>query len=229
MKLLAVETSTLSGSIAVVENSQIVVELTLQVEETHSAQLLPAIEHVLAAAGLTPFDCDGFAVAAGPGSFTGLRIGMAAVKGLAVAASKPLIAIPTLEAMAGAFPFSKYTLCPMIDARMKEIYGALFRTEDGAVTRLSEDVALPPKTLLERINEKTIFFGSGAIRYRREILETLGDRALFPLEEIMGARASMVGLLAAKRMREGDVDDLAAVEPLYIREAKAIARKPRLK
>ena len=100
LNVLAVETSTLMGGVAVVEDERLLCELTLHVQETHSAQLMPAIDYVLQTAGCAPDMLDGFAVALGPGSFTGLRIGMATMKGLAVAASKPLVGVPTLEAMA---------------------------------------------------------------------------------------------------------------------------------
>jgi tRNA threonylcarbamoyladenosine biosynthesis protein TsaB len=222
MKILAIETSTLLGGIAVVEDERILCELTLQVEETHSSQLLPAIEYVLNVTGLKPELLDGFAIAAGPGSFTGLRIGMAAVKGLAVAASRPIVGISTLEAMAWMFPFSPHPLCPMIDARMKEVYGAWFRAEGGGILRVSKDMVLPAREFLKELREPAVFFGSGAQRYRREIFETLGEAALFPPQEIMGARASIVGILAMKRLKNGDVDDLDSIEPIYIRQAQAI-------
>ncbi len=229
MKILAIETSTLLGGVAIIDDARILCELTLQVEETHSSQLLPAVEYVLNTVRLSPGELDGLAVATGPGSFTGLRIGMAAMKGLAVATSRPLIGIPTLEAMGWHFPFSSYLLCPLIDARMKEVYGACFRAESGEVVRVSEDVVLPPDEFLKTVKAPAIFYGSGAIRYRREISEVLGDRALFPSQEIMGARASIVGMLALKRLRKADTDDLATLEPLYIRQAQAIVSEKRRK
>jgi tRNA threonylcarbamoyladenosine biosynthesis protein TsaB len=227
MKLLAIETSTLTGSIAVVENDKVLIELTLQVEETHSSQLLPAIEYVLKIGDSSADSLDGFAVAAGPGSFTGLRIGMSAAKGLAVAASKPLVAISTLEAMAWIFPFSGYPLCPMIDARMKEVYGAWFHAENGKIIRETEDLVLAPKKMIERVRGQTIFFGSGALRYKEEIVDKLGELALFPAQQIVGARAGIVGMLAAEKLQEGAASDLAAVEPIYIRQALALTTRKR--
>jgi tRNA threonylcarbamoyladenosine biosynthesis protein TsaB len=225
MIVLAVETSTLKGSIALLQDDRALVEFSLQVEETHSSQLLPAIEYVLEISGVTPGEIDAFAVAAGPGSFTGLRIGMAAMKGLAAATEKPIVGVSTLEAMAWNFPFSQNPLCPMIDARMKEVYCAWFRFEAGTIRRLAEDRAVAPEKVIEDVKEPCIFFGSGALRYRQRLLEALGERALFPPEEIMGARASLVGLLALKRLRAGESDDLASIEPSYIRHAQAVAAR----
>ena len=221
MKLLAVETSTLMGSIAVVDGNRILCELTLHVEETHSSQLMPAIDHVLKTVGLAPGELDGFAIALGPGSFTGLRIGMSTVKGLATATSKPVVGVPTLEAMAWGFPFCPHLICPLIDARMKEVYAAWFSSKEGTVVRRSEDLVLPPSVLLEEVAEETLFFGSGAQRYREEITEMMGDLARFASPEIMGARASIVGMLAAEKMNRNEISDTDSLEPLYIRESQA--------
>jgi tRNA threonylcarbamoyladenosine biosynthesis protein TsaB len=221
MKLLAVETSTLMGSVAVVDGERTLCELTLRVEETHSSQLMPAIDYVLKTLGLGPRQLDGFAIALGPGSFTGLRIGMSTVKGLATATSKPIVGVPTLEAMAWDFPFCPHLICPLIDARMKEVYAAWFRAKEGAVLRQSEDLVLPPSVLLEGVKEETLFFGSGAQRYREEIREAMGDLARFASPEIMGARASIIGMLAAQKMDRNEISDTNSLEPLYIRESQA--------
>jgi tRNA threonylcarbamoyladenosine biosynthesis protein TsaB len=224
MKVLAIETSTLMGSVAVVEERAILCELTLHVAETHSSQLMPAIDYVLKTAGCSPDGIDAFAAALGPGSFTGLRIGLSTMKGLAVAASKPLVGIPTLEAMAWAFPYCPYVICPMLDARMKEIYAARFRAGSGNISRLSEDLVLPVPALLKDADKETLFFGSGAERYREQISEIMGDLAHFPSFEISGARASTVGFLALEKLEAGEIADIDAIEPLYIRESQAIEK-----
>ena len=221
MKLLAVETSTLMGSVAVVDGDRTLCELTLHVEETHSPQLMPAIDYVLKTVGLAPGQLDGFAVALGPGSFTGLRIGMSTVKGLAAATSKPIVGVPTLEAMAWNFPFCPHLICPLIDARMKEVYAAWFRAKAGAVVRHSEDMVLPPFVLLEDVKEEVLVFGSGAQIYREEIEKIMGNLVRFASPEIMGARASIVGMLAVEKMRRHEVSDADSLEPLYIRESQA--------
>jgi tRNA threonylcarbamoyladenosine biosynthesis protein TsaB len=225
MRVLAVETSTLMGSVGVVDDDRVMCELTLHVEETHSAQIMPAIDYVLRTVKLTVNQLDGLAIALGPGSFTGLRIGMATVKGLAVAAEKPIAGVSTLEAMASGFPFCPYPICPLLDARMKEVYAAWFKAEAGKVVRESEDLVLPISELLQGVREDVLFFGSGAQRYKGQIVEMMGTSAHFISPEIEGARASLVGFLAVEKLKRGDVADIDALEPLYIRESQAIMKR----
>ena len=224
MKILAIETSTLMGGVAVVEDADVICELTLSVAETHSAQLMPAVDYMLKTAGCKPAELDAFAVALGPGSFTGLRIGLSTVKGLAVATSKPVVGIPTLEAMAHAFPYCPRLTCPMLDARMKEVYAAFFEAGDGTVSRRSDDLVLGVSDLLNDAREETLFFGTGAKRYREQIVEIMGDLARFASPEISGARASTVGFLALEKLRRGEVADIDSIEPIYIRESQAIEK-----
>lgn len=227
MKILALETSTLVGSIALIDDNGLICEFTLQVKETHSSQLMPAIDHVLRTAELRPEQLDGFAVALGPGSFTGLRIGLSTAKGLALAASKPLVGISSLEAMAWNLPFCPHLICPMIDARMKEVYAAWFLAKDGKVLRESEDMVTSVSNLLGERKVETVFLGSGAKRYREEISDILGELAHFFSPEIMGARASILGFLALEKLRRGESDDVDTLEPLYIRESQAIEKEKR--
>ncbi len=227
MKVLAVETSTLMGGVAVVEDERLLCELTLHVQETHSAQLMPAIDYVLQTADCAPDMLDGFAVALGPGSFTGLRIGMATMKGLAVAASKPLVGVPTLEAMARGFPHCTHLLCPMLDARMNEVYAAWFENKDGETLRCSEDLVLPVSDLLKDAKQQALFFGTGAERFREEITEIMGDLALFSSHKVAGASASIVGFLAIEKLKRGEFADVDSLEPIYIRQAQAIAKSRR--
>jgi tRNA threonylcarbamoyladenosine biosynthesis protein TsaB len=224
MKILAVETSTLMGGVAVVEDEDVICELTLSVGETHSAQLMPAVDFVLKTAGCRADELDAFAVALGPGSFTGLRIGVSTVKGLAVAATKPVVGIPTLEAMAQAFPYCPRLICPMLDARMKEVYAAFFEAADGTISRRSDDLVLGVSDLLSDAKEETLFFGTGAKRYRERIVEIMGDLAHFASPEISGARASSVGFLALGKLRRGEVANIDEIEPIYIRESQAIEK-----
>ena len=224
MKILALEASTLMGGVAVVDDEGVICELTLSVAETHSAQLMPAVDYALRMAGLKLGELDAFAVALGPGSFTGLRIGLSTVKGLAVAASKPLVGIPTLEAMAHAFPYCPRLICPMLDARMKEVYAAFFEARDGSVSRRSDDLVLGVSDLLNDAKEETLFFGTGAKRYREQIVEIMGDLARFASPEISGARASTVGFLAVEKLRRGESSDIDSIEPIYIRESQAIEK-----
>ena len=153
MKVLAVECSATPASCAVVEDGKILAQSATHVGLTHSQTLLPMIAHMLDDAALSMKDIDAIAIANGPGSFTGVRIGVAAVKGLAFAEDKPCIGVSTLAAMARrieGFPFSG-TICAAMDARCQQVYTACFACEDGVITRLTEDEALPLATLKERL------------------------------------------------------------------------------
>lgn len=130
MKILAIDTSTMLGGIAIMEDSKLIAESRLNVKSTHSERLMTEIEHCLKQSVLRIMDIDVFAVAIGPGSFTGLRIGLSTVKGFSFATGKPIVAVPTLEALAWNFPYSKYPVCTMLDARKREVYAALFKWED---------------------------------------------------------------------------------------------------
>src|ERR1700690_1829481 len=127
MKILSVETSTMLGGVAVMDSQAgLIAEIKLNVKTTHSERLMTAISQVLSQSGIDLRGIDAFAVASGPGSFTGLRIGLSTVKGLSYATGKPVVTVPTLEAFAWNFPYSMYPVCLMLDARRGEVYSALF-------------------------------------------------------------------------------------------------------
>ena len=136
MKILAIDTSTMLGGIAIMDDLTLIAETRLNVKSTHSERLMTEIEHCLKQSSLKISDIDVFAVAIGPGSFTGLRIGLSAVKGLSYATGKPIVSVPTLDALALNFPYSRYPVCTMLDARKKEVYAALFKWEDDNKTEL---------------------------------------------------------------------------------------------
>src|SRR5688572_26806657 len=135
MRVLAVDTSTMAGGVALLEDDRVVGESLLDVRTTHSERLMLAIDRALTDAGWRPASVDGLAVAIGPGSFTGLRIGLAAVKGLALALACPIAGVPTLDAMAAGLPWASRPVCPILDARRDEVYASLYRWDGGAMRR----------------------------------------------------------------------------------------------
>lgn len=154
MRVLAIDTSTMLGGVAIVDElSGVVVEVRLNVKSTHSERLMTTIDYALQQSGYTIYDVDFFAVTTGPGSFTGLRIGLSTVKGLSYATGKPIVSVPTLEALARNFPFCRYPVCTMLDARKKEIYAALFEWRDDGFIRLINEMSVRVDRLLEKINE----------------------------------------------------------------------------
>ncbi len=176
MKLLAVECSAGPASCAVVEDGKVLAEAANHAALTHSQTLLPMIADMLKNAALTMTDIDGIAIAHGPGSFTGVRIGVAAVKGLAFADNKPCYGVSTLAAMARrmeGLPFSG-TVCTAMDARCQQVYTALFQCRDGEITRLTADEALPLATLKERLaacEGEIVVMGDGAALCHRYMTE----------------------------------------------------------
>ncbi len=221
MKLLAVETSTMMGGIAVMDDDKLVAESRLNVRVTHSERIMKEIDRVLQGAGLDISGIDVFGISIGPGSFTGLRVGLSTVKGLVYATGKKLITVSTLEGMAWNIPFSAYPVCTMLDARRKEIYAAVFRWTDAGFERVVEERTLSIDALLAMIDTKTIFIGEGALIYKEAIVNTLKDKALFGAPQHMVPSPANAALLCMKKaLREEYTDALKAV-PAYHRRSEA--------
>ncbi|HLB05270.1 MAG TPA: tRNA (adenosine(37)-N6)-threonylcarbamoyltransferase complex dimerization subunit type 1 TsaB [Thermodesulfobacteriota bacterium] len=221
MKIIAMETATTVGSIAIVDDEGVISELTLNIKTTHSRKLMTAMSCILEDAGLSLDDMDGIAVSIGPGSFTGLRIALSAAKGLSYSSGKPLIGIPTLDALASNLPFSRYLVCPILDARRGEVYTALYRSNKGSMEKLTDDMAVNPSGLLEMINDETIFLGDGVTAYGDFLKERLGDLYLEASLPLRWPRASNVAMLALKRLGNGGMDNPFAIVPRYIRKSEA--------
>ncbi len=226
MRILAVETATPQGSIALVDESKVLGELQSPQGMTHAHWLMPAIDRLLQAASLSLEQLDGLAVSAGPGSFTGLRIGLSTVKGLALGSGKPVAAVPTLDALALAVGSCRRLLCAILDARKKEVYAAFFQPdEDGRLKRRTDDLALAPERLADRIDQPVLFVGNGIDPYRRVLSAALGRRALFASGRYRYPRARVVAELARPRLARGQGDALEALEPRYVRPSEAEIRR----
>jgi tRNA threonylcarbamoyladenosine biosynthesis protein TsaB len=226
MKILAIETSTLLGGIAVADDSSgLIAETRLNVKSTHSERLMTAVDHILKQSGLNISDMDAFAVAIGPGSFTGLRIGLSTVKGFSYATGKPIVSVPTLEAFAWNFPYSGYPVCPMLDARKKEVYAALFQWESEGFIRVIEETSARVNMLLEevvRLTEgKIVFTGDGARLYRNEIIGVLGERAVFASPDKMVPSPANVASLGIRKVLKGEFSEPVSLVPIYIRKSEA--------
>jgi tRNA threonylcarbamoyladenosine biosynthesis protein TsaB len=155
MKLFAIETSTMLGGIAVIDDSAgLIAEARLNVKSTHSERLMTEIDHIMKHSGVKLSDIDAFAISIGPGSFTGLRIGLSTVKGFAFATGRPIVAVPTLEALAWNFPYCRYPVCTMFDARKKEVYAALFYWEGNGFVRLLEEMSVKVDDLTETVRAR---------------------------------------------------------------------------
>lgn len=216
--ILAIETATPHASVALLSGDTVLGEVVLPGARQVSETLLPA---VLLLTGGRP--AARVAVSAGPGSFTGLRVGMAAAKGLCFGWGVPLVAVPTLHALALRFPLEGRTICPVLDAKKKEVYAGLFRWEGGECVRLAPDMAVAPEALPGTLPPGDVLFcGDGAAPFGPLFRERLGRRALFPAPGDEFPRASSVGRLAARLVREGlATGSAASAVPAYIRAPEA--------
>ncbi len=221
MKILALDTATPSCSVAVIENGSVCAELTTRKNQTHSKHLMETIDSVMSSAGLGICDLDGFAVTIGPGSFTGLRIGISTIKGLAFAVDKPVVGISSLEALAWQCAEHTHLICPMLDARKAEVYCATYRFIEGHLEEQSPACAVKPEIFVRQINTPCVFIGSGAQLYRQIIENRLGDLAHYmpPDQDII--RASSVAFLSLKRFKAKDTETAANLIPHYIRKSDA--------
>lgn len=225
MNILAVDTSTSLASLAVVSEERLLGESLLNTDRTLSARIIPEIQHLLEGAGLTMAGIDLFAASVGPGSFTGVRAGVATIQGLALATGKPCAAFSSLASLALNFPCAAHPVCSLLDARKGEVYAALFDCSAALpVTRLPECV-VRPELLLERIAAEcpgaVIFTGDGSVRYRDLILERLGSNAVIPAFPHTISRAANGALLALDSYRRGGLLGPHQLLPVYLRASDA--------
>lgn len=221
MKILAVDTATQSCSVAILNGGRLSCELVTLKEETHSKHLMGLIRNVLEMAGISVSDLDGMAVTIGPGSFTGLRIGVSTVKGMAHALDKPVVGISSLDALAWQCGECAYLICAILDARKGEVYAATYQYRDGVFSQTDRPKATSPVAAVERIKAPCLFIGSGAELYREEIRNMLKDRAHFAPEGQHIIRASSVGFLSLQRFQNRDTKEVASLVPQYIRKSDA--------
>ena len=219
MKLLAVDTSTRACSVAVVDQNRLACEITTGPAGTHSTHLLSLIRTALALAEMELNGLDGLAVCVGPGSFTGLRIGVSTVKGLAFATAKPVAAVSSLEALAQPWLPWPHLICAMLDARKGEVYAARYRARDGHLEREGREAVLSIEEALDGIHETCLFVGDGASRYREPIGVRLGPLALFPAPGQDIIRASSVAALAQLQFARKEIEDLDRLVPRYVRHS----------
>ena len=222
MKILSIETSTMLGGVAIIdETAGLIAETRLNVKTTHSERLMTAVNNTLVQSELTLADIDVFAVAAGPGSFTGLRIGLSTVKGLSYATGKPVVTVPTLEAFAWNFPYCSYPLCLMLDARRSEVYATVYRWEENSFSTVLECISIRPETLLETLQGRVLFAGEGVLVYREKVLAIMKERAVIaPMDKMVPspANVAMLGMAKAKR---GEFAEISQAVPAYVRKSEA--------
>ncbi len=224
MKILAIESSSLVASVALAEDDTLIAEYTSNYKKTHSQTLLPMIDEMCRMVEFDPKEVDAIAVSAGPGSFTGLRIGSATAKGLGLAWKKPLIAVPTVEAMAYNFYDSSRLVVPIMDARRKQVYTGIYRCKDGTVETVLGQCLITIDILMDKIEElgeNVVFLGDGVPVFREELEEKLTVSAVFAPLQMNRQRASSVAKLGEKYFAEGKIQTAAEHAPDYIRPSQA--------
>ena len=221
MKILSLDTSATVASVAIAEDRTPLAEYTLNAKNTHSETLLPMIEAALKALSLKPCDIDLFALSAGPGSFTGVRIGAATVKGLAFASNKPCIEVSTLEALAQNLVIKEGLICPVMNARRSQVYTALFRSNGKELVRLMPDSALSTEELdaiLTEYNEPIYLVGDGYELCEKEFTKT---KPAYVPEAMRLQSALSVAAIALKKYESGEVCTDSALSVNYLRPSQA--------
>ena len=235
MKILAIDTSCMTASCAVSENGRILGEISTHHAKTHAQQLVPMMDMLLGSLAFDISDMDAFAVAIGPGSFTGLRIGVVTMKGLAYATGKPVIGIKTLDALAKTVPAFNGMICPVLDARNHQVFTAFYKWEEKSLHKKSEDEGLTVDEMVSKIisyQQDVLLVGDAADKFA-PLLEDALEVVLVSMAEIAPIkiytadsglytpRAATVALLAEKRLESGDIDDVHTLVPFYLRPSQA--------
>lgn len=223
MKILAVDTSATAASVAVAEENKLIGEFSINTALTHSQTLMPMVDELLKNTGLSVNDIDAVAVNAGPGSFTGVRIGVAAVKGIAFPKNLPCVSVSTLESMAYNMLGNDCIVCSVMDARCSQVYNALFRVKGCTVTRMTDDRALSLTDLkneLQNINEKVVLVGDGAVLCSKFLGSEIENIMLAPFNNRIQT-ASSVAYAAFEKINNGETVKADELMPVYLRLPQA--------
>lgn len=237
MLLIGIESSALVASVALVRDDTLIAEYTMNNTKTHSQTLLPMLDEIVRASGIEMKDVDAIAISRGPGSFTGLRIGSATAKGLGLALDKPVVEVPTLDALAyNLYGISDAVICPIMDARRQEVYSGIydFRAEEGkrggslVMNTLSAESAGPLADVLEelnRIGRPVIFLGDGVPVYAELIAQKLNVSYSFAPGHVSRQRAASVAMLGVFMAQKGQLVSAAEHAPVYLRVSQAEREK----
>ncbi len=214
---LAIDTSTETASVALWSAGEVVAELTWHSGQNHTVELLSSLVHLLHQAKVKPRDIKAIIVAKGPGSFNGLRVGMATAKGLAYSLGIPIIGISTLEAEAFQHAKTGLPVCPIFNAGRGEVASALYQWRNGRWHRLIEEHITTIEALCPGLRGRTVFCGNILPHFEKELKERLGRRAVVLKAAFALRRAGFLAELGWRRLEGGEVDDLASLQPLYLR------------
>ena len=224
MKILGIDSSGLVASAAIVVDDTLVAEFTINNKQTHSQTLLPMIDKVVEMSGVALEELDGIAVAAGPGSFTGLRIGASTAKGMALALKKPVVSVPTLEGLAYRMTVVEGIVCPLMDARRNQVYTGIYKMQDGRLTCIQEQTAVDISEIIEKVNSlgcKVTFLGDGVPVHQQNLEQNITVPYQFAPLHMDRQSAAAVAALGAIYLSEGKAEDAREHKPIYLRKSQA--------
>ena len=224
MRVLAIDSSGLTATVAIVEDDTTIAEFTINYKKTHSQTLLPMIDEMVKMVEADLNTIDAIAVAGGPGSFTGLRIGSATAKGLGLALGKPLIHIPTADAMAYSIYGCEDIICPIMDARRNQVYTGIYRFQEHKLVTVEAQMAVPMAEMIEKLNargEEVVFLGDGVPVFGKMIQENLKVPYSFAPAHVNKQRAAAVAALGGIYVKEGKIVTAMEHVPEYLRVSQA--------
>jgi tRNA threonylcarbamoyladenosine biosynthesis protein TsaB len=224
LKVLSIDTSSVVATCAVLDEDKVLGEYSLSQDMTHSENLVPMIKEIMGGLNLKVSDIDIFAAAVGPGSFTGLRIGIATIKSLAHVVDKPVVGVSTLEALAFNIPCFSGILAPIIDARRNRVFSGIYRWKNNKLINIKEPSVVELDELisiLQTYDEKILFNGDGTLVYKDKIMEKLNGKVSFSPISTNMPRASSIGELAIIKTKEGKTESYFELVPQYLRESQA--------
>ncbi len=234
MKILGIDTATPILALGIIEEDKVLSEIRFNAGQTHAQVLLLSIDKILKQASLELEDLDGIAISIGPGSFTGLRIGLATAKGLCFASGKPLLTVPTLDGLVYFNRSLPYPLVPILDAKKNEVYSAVYNSgstllttlrfskgREGVLERTSDYWVLSVEKLVAKIPEEVIFLGLGLEVFQDRLKELCGEKAHFLAGERNLPSGSSIAFLGLEKFGRSEFEDLEKAEPLYLRSSEA--------
>ena len=221
MRILGIDTSSPTGSVALVDNDDVISESLLNSSKNYSDKLLIEVDAILNSSKTKLNQIDGFVITTGPGSFTGLRVGMSLLKGLILATQKPFASVNTLDAYAETVQPGPYAICPVLDARKKEVYTALYNSKNGLCVRETPDQAITPMELCDQIKKPTAFVGNGLVAYRELLSSRLRKKYMHnvPIKKLTVAASAV--LIASRDFKKNLQNNLDSLTINYIRPSEA--------
>lgn len=223
MKVLSLDSATEAATCALIDNDKVLGEITFNYKKQHSVVLMPMIDNLLKNTGTDIKSIDGFVVSKGPGSFTGLRIGMATIKGLCQGTDKPFISLSTLDALAYNLAYTDGLICPILDALRNNVYTAVYKFTDNKLQRLSDYMAISIDeliTLLQEKNTAVTFIGDAIPKFKEKLNEEL-EKVKYAPKHLNLVKASALGELGMELLKEGKYEDLYTSAPIYLRKSQA--------